>query len=95
MNSQEKPLAVEVQDVSQQQRFKVSDLDTDATVAEVVRELLGDLNMAVEDASGRPLSYTVRLEREGRNLQSNERVGDVLEEDDLLTLLPNVDAGIL
>ncbi len=45
------------------------------------------------DSQGRPISYFGRLEREGRHLHRTEILGDAVQADDRITLLPNVEAG--
>jgi hypothetical protein len=56
--------------------------------------MLGKMNLPRNDASGAPLTYQARLEREGRHLNASERIGDALERGDKLTLQPNIDAGM-
>jgi hypothetical protein len=84
---------ITVHDVSGQKSVRLRGVPSDATVNEVVRQLLGDMEMPNSDGDGRPLNYHARLERESRQLGDNERVGDVLQSGDALRLLPNVDAG--
>ena len=52
------------------------------------------MSLPQSDSGGRPLNYHARLEHEGRHLHASERIGDVLEMGDHLTLQPNVDAGL-
>jgi len=86
-------LALEVSDVSGQKVYSVSNAPADGTVGELVHEMLGKMNLPRNDASGVPLAYQARLEREGRHLNASERIGDALEQGDRLTLQPNIDAG--
>jgi hypothetical protein len=89
-------LELEVSDVSAQKVFKVANAPTDNTVGELIREMVGRMNLPSNDSSGAPLSYTARLERDGgRSLHAQERIGDVLESHDRLTLQPNIDAGLI
>jgi len=87
-------LALEISDVSGQKAFSVTNAPSDGTVGELVHEMLGRMNLPQNDASGAPLNYQARLEREGRHLNSSERIGDALERGDRLTLQPNIDAGL-
>lgn len=65
----------------------------EATVGELVQTFVGRMGLNDKDKQGNPFVYRARLEREGRHLNASEIVGDVLREDDRLTLHPNVDAG--
>ena len=85
--------AFEVSDVTGQKVLAVSDLPTEATVADVVRGLVARMRLPANDAAGRPLTYHARLDREGRHLLGSERISDALQPGDRLVLQPNVDAG--
>jgi hypothetical protein len=84
---------LEVSDVSGQKSATVSDVPPDASIGDLVEHLLAELNLTRNDASGRPLTYHARLEREGRHLQASERIGEALLSGDRLVLQPNIDAG--
>ena len=84
---------VEVSDVSGQKTATVNDIPADASIGELVEQLLEDLRLTRNDTSGRPLTYHARLDREGRHLLSSERAGEVLQSGDRLVLQPNIDAG--
>jgi len=84
---------LEVHDASRQKCLTVEKVPRDATVGEVVQNLLAELGLPIEDADGRPLSYQALLEREQRHIHATERVGDALLPNDSLTLHPNIQAG--
>ena len=84
---------LEVSDVSGQKTATVTDVPSDASVGELVEQLLAELQLTRNDSSGRPLTYQARLDREGRHLLASERVGDALHAGDRLVLQPNIDAG--
>jgi hypothetical protein len=84
---------LEVSDVSGQKTATVSDLPLDASIGELVDQLLEELQLTRNDTSGRPLTYQARLDREGRHLLASERAGDALQSGDRLVLQPNIDAG--
>jgi hypothetical protein len=84
---------LEVSDVSGQKAATVSDVPPDVSVGDLVDQLLEELALTRNDASGRPLTYHARLDREGRHLLSSERVGEALQSGDRLVLQPNIDAG--
>jgi hypothetical protein len=86
-------IGVEVSDVSGQKLVNVNNLPPDASVGEMIQGLLGRMHLPQNDTSGRPLTYHARHEREGRHLHASERVGDVLQTGDRVTLQPNIDAG--
>jgi hypothetical protein len=85
-------IPLEISDVSGQKVFSVANAPTGNTVGQLVAEMIGKMNLPRNDASGAPLTYQARLEREGRHLNSSERIGD-LKKGDRLTLQPNIDAG--
>jgi hypothetical protein len=84
---------LEVSDVSGQKTATVSDVPDDASIGDLVDQLLEELKLTRNDASGRPLTYHARLDREGRHLLSSERAGTALQSGDRLVLQPNIDAG--
>ena len=89
-----KPLTLTVTDVTGQKKMKirVASGDTQTTVGELIAGLLPRMRLAAT-ADGRPLSYSARLEREGRHLQGSERVAEALRTDDVLLLSPSINAG--
>jgi hypothetical protein len=86
-------LDLRVSDVSGQKAVRASAVPVDATVGELVQGLLAQMGLTRNDVDGRPLNYQARLDREGRHLNSAERVGDSLHADDEIVLTPNIDAG--
>lgn len=87
-------IPLEISDVSGQKVFSVANAPTDNTVGELVHEMIAKMNLPQNDASGAPLTYQARSEREGRHLHASERIGDALQREDRLTLQPNIDAGM-
>jgi hypothetical protein len=85
--------AINVADVSGQNVVKAAGLSPGATIGELVQGLIPKMNLPVVDPEGRKISYHVRLDKAGRHLHPTEIVGDVLEEDDQITLQPNIMAG--
>lgn len=83
----------EVSDVTGQKVLAVSGMPEDVTVSELIQGLVGRMRLPLNDASGRPLSYHARLDREGRHLQGAERVAEAVRSGDRVVLQPNVDAG--
>lgn len=86
-------ISLQARDVSGQRVVKVAGVKTDTTIGELVRELVPKMALQMHDSQNRPLSYHVRLEREGRHLHHAEVVGDSLRTGDEISLHPNVMAG--
>ena len=87
-------IPLEVSDVSDQRIFSISNAPAANTVGELVHEMIAKMNLPRNDASGAPLTYQARSEREGRHLNASEVIGDALKSGDRLTLQPNIDAGL-
>jgi len=86
-------VSIEVTDPTRQRVSRVSDLPPDSSVGEMVSRMLPLLRLPDSDSDGRPFVYQARLDREGRSLNSGERIGDVLKNADRVTLLPRINAG--
>jgi len=86
---------VEVSDVSGAKVVE-ADVPSEFSVAEMIRTMVGEMDLPVNDAAGQPVTYRAHLEREGRQLLPSERCGDILQKEnhDRITLEPdNIDAG--
>ena len=90
---QTEPFAIGATDITGQKSVKVSGIDPQTTVAELVRGLVPKMGLQKNDADGRALTYQVRSEREGRQLNGSEQVGAALRPGDQIVLQPNVMAG--
>jgi hypothetical protein len=86
-------VSFEVSDVTGQKVLSVSNVPDDVTVSDLIGGLVERMRLPANDASGRPLSYHARLDREGRHLQGHERVATSVRPGDRVVLQPNVDAG--
>ncbi len=93
MTPNDDTLTLEITDVSLQKRIRKHNVRRDASVGDLVQESLPELRLPATSSNGEPLTYHVRLEREGRHLHASERIGDAVRADDSVMLLPNVDAG--
>jgi hypothetical protein len=69
------------------------DFPRDATVGDLVRQLVARMELQDKDPNGATYTYHARLEREGRHLHASEVVGDALKSGDRISLQPNIDAG--
>ena len=86
-------LKLHVQDVTGQKARMMSGIKPDATVGQLIDDVLAKMALPETDSDGRPISYFGRLEREGRQLHRTEILGDAVQTDDRITLMPNVEAG--
>ncbi len=86
-------IRVSASDVTGQNTKRAAAVPTDTTVGTLLRTFLASMELAKSDAEGRPIQYKARLDREGRHLHSSEMVGDALQEDDHVVLLPDIQAG--
>lgn len=84
-------LSVMVEDSTGQMRRRARGVPADATVGDFIGSLTHELRLPGNDSQGRPLTYAARAR--GASLLESDRVGDVLQEDDLVTLTQNVTAG--
>ena len=84
---------VTARDVTGQKKFRLTAVPKEASVGELVRGALARMGLGSKDHAGQELEYRARLEREGRQLHSSERVGDVLQRDDEIVLTPRIHAG--
>jgi hypothetical protein len=80
-----------VEDFTGQIRRRARGIPRDATVGDLVGGLTSELHLPANDTQGRPLSYGARAR--GESLLESDRIGDVLEQEDVVTLAPNVTAG--
>ena len=84
-------ISLTVEDFTGQIRRRARGIPMDATVGDLVAGLMHELRLPVNDSQGRPLTYAARAR--GESLTESDRVGDVLVEDDVVTLTQNVTAG--
>lgn len=87
------PFTLRVENVSGHKKVRAAGVSPDITVAELTAGLTAKMDLPDKDPEGRPVSYHVRSDREGRHLHSSEVVGDVLQPGDRIVLQPNIQAG--
>ena len=80
-------------DVYAQKEATYNSAPAEATVREMVDSAVMDLQLPRHDAHGQPLVYYARLEREGRQLNGGERLGDALRSGDRLVIVHQIQAG--
>jgi hypothetical protein len=84
-------ISVKVEDFTGQNTRRARGIPTDATVGDLIASLTREMRLPANDSQGRPLTYAARAN--GDSLVESDRVGDVLREDDVVTLTQNVTAG--
>jgi hypothetical protein len=84
-------LSFKVEDFTGQRRMRARGVPAEATIGEVSASLMRQLALPANDLNGQPITYGVRAN--GSSLAESDRVGDVLQEGDTVTLTQNVTAG--
>ena len=87
----EATMSLVVEDFTGQVRHKASGVPRDATLGELLGSVANRLRLPANDSQGRPVTYAARAR--GVSLNESDRVGDVLEENEVVTLTQNVTAG--
>jgi hypothetical protein len=85
-------MTLEVEDFTGQVRRRARNIPSDEPVGDLVNNLREELHLPDIDASGRPVRYGATTSR-GDVLNFTDRVGDVLEEGEVITLTKSVTAG--
>jgi hypothetical protein len=80
-----------VEDFTGQVRHRAGGIPRDATMGEVLTNVTSRLRLPANDSQGRPVTYAARAM--GGSLNESDRVGDVLEDNEVVTLTQNVTAG--
>ena len=84
-------LDLTLEDFSGQVRRRVRKVPTDALMGEFLESVVEQLDLPDTDAEGRGITYGARVQ--GSSVAESERIGEVLENEDVVTLMPNVTAG--
>ncbi len=85
-------MSLEVEDFTGQVRRRAGDIPRTATVGDLVESIQGAMQLPDQDAGGRPIQYGALTSR-GEMLNATDQVGDVLEDDEVVTLTKSVTAG--
>ena len=86
-------LDIVARDVSRQRSFRASAVSGLSTIGELTKTLVSGMGLLPQDSRGNPLSYRLRLEREGRQLSSSEFAADALKTGDEVVITPRIAAG--
>ncbi len=85
-------LTFEIEDFTGSVRRRARQVPSDVTVGELVDGYTKQLKLPEVDAHGRPVLYGARTSN-GETLNSSDRVGDVVVDDQVVTLTKSVTAG--
>ena len=70
----------------------MNDCPVDASISEVIPQLLALMSLPMNDLSG-PISHALRRDSDGAILHAADVVGDVVQPGERLVLQPSVEAG--
>ena len=65
----------------------------EASVQDMLEELVDQLALPLNDTAGTPIAYQARLHSSGRALSSGELVRDAVAPDDSVMLMADINAG--
>lgn len=85
-------MTLEVEDFTGQVRRRARGIPRSATVSELVDSLRGEMQLPDQDAQGRPIQYGA-LTAHGEMLNATDQLGEVLEDEQTITLTKSVTAG--
>ncbi len=85
-------MTLEVEDFTGQMRRRAPGVPKNATVSDLVESIRSEMQLPDQDAQGRPIQYGALTAR-GEMLNATDQLGDVLEEDEVVTLSKSVTAG--
>ena len=85
-------MTLEVEDFTGQVRRRASAIPRTATVSDLVESVRTDLQLPDQDAQGRPIQYGA-LSSRGEMLNATDQLGEVLEDEEMVTLTKSVTAG--
>ena len=85
-------MTLEVEDFTGQVRRRASAVPRTASVNDLVESIQGEMQLPDQDAQGRPIQYGALTSR-GEMLNATDQLGDVLEDEEVVTLTKSVTAG--
>ncbi len=92
MVAQTETMTLDVEDFSSQVRRRARNIPRSATVDDLIESIRGDMQLPEQDAQGRPVQYGA-LSARGDVLNATDRIGDVLENEEVVSLTKSVTAG--
>jgi hypothetical protein len=85
-------MTLEVEDFTGQVRRRAPGIPRTATVSDLIESIQGEMQLPQQDAQGRPIQYGALTAR-GEMLNATDQLGDVLEDEEVVTLSKSVTAG--
>jgi hypothetical protein len=85
-------MTLEVEDFTGQVRRRANDVPKTTTVYELIETLRTPMQLPDEDAQGRQIQYSA-IASGGEMLNATDQVGDVLDDDEVISLTKAVTAG--
>ncbi len=85
-------MTLEVEDFTGQVRRRSSGIPRSATVSDLIDSIRGEMKLPDQDSSGRPVSYGV-VSSHGEMLNATDQLGEILEDEEVVTLTKSVTAG--
>jgi len=92
MIAQANTMSLEIEDFTGQLRRRAGGIPRTATVGDLVDSVRGEMRLPDQDAQGRPIQYGALTSR-GEMLNPTDQVGEVLDDDEVVTLTKSVTAG--
>jgi hypothetical protein len=86
-------LEIEALDVTGQRAHMYRSEDPDTSIAQMVEDLVAEMDLPVHDAEGGVTAYQARRERDGRALNAAEKVRDTVVSGDRVFIEPDISAG--
>lgn len=83
---------LQARDVSRQKNLRIES-PANRPISSLIDDLVESMHLPKAGPDGRPITYAVRRDRDGKHLFGSARVGDELDEEDAITLHANIDAG--
>jgi hypothetical protein len=93
MVAQSSTMTLEVEDFSGQVSRRASGIPRSATVSELIDSIRGEMALPDQDAQGRPVLYGLMSSTTGEMLNATDALGDVVEDEQTVTLTKSVTAG--
>ena len=85
-------MTLEVEDFTAQVSRRASNIPRTATVDDLIDSIRGEMQLPDQDSQGRPIQYGA-LSPHGELLNATDRLGDVLEDQEVVRLTKSVTAG--
>jgi hypothetical protein len=85
-------MTLDVEDFTSQVRRRATGIPRAALVGDLVESIRSEMQLPDQDAQGRPIQYGA-LTSGGEMLNPTDQVGDVLKEEEVITLAKSVTAG--